>query len=69
MEGIIKEIDLKKGMVTVSTENGYSIFEIISDDNFNIGDEVNWKEENPFGDCRIYNASENEYCEVYFQNH
>ncbi len=69
MKGVIAKIELNKGLVTVSTEDGFSIFEILTNDNFDVGDEVHWKEENPFGDCRIYNISQDEYCEVYFQNH
>lgn len=69
MEGIIKKIDLGKGLVTVLTETGNSIFEIISDDNFEIGDELKWEAHNPLGDCRVYNITQNESSEVYFQNH
>lgn len=44
MTGVISKIVIKRGLVTVSTEIGFSIFEILSDHNFDIGDEVQWKE-------------------------
>lgn len=70
MKGIIKRIDLNKGLVYVDTENGdNTIFEIISDDNFESGDRVFWKEHYPLGDCEIFNITKNEKSEVYFQDH
>ncbi len=70
MKGQITNINLQKGMVAVLTDTeGYSIFEILSDDNFEIGDEVVWNENHPLGDCEIDNVTQDEKQEVYFQNH
>lgn len=70
MKAIIKQIDYQKGFVYVITEdNTISIFEIISDDNFEIEDVIYWKEHNPLGHCEIKNITQNEIVEVFFQNH
>lgn len=70
MKGLIHEINWQKGMVAVLTETeNFSVFEIQSDDNFEIGDEIFWEEHRPLGDCTIKNLSKNETSEVYFQNH
>lgn len=70
MKGVISDINLQKGIVAVLTESeGYSIFEIISDDNLEIGDELNWSENLPMGTCAINNITKNEIINVYFQNH
>lgn len=68
--GTIYDINSQRGMVAVLTEtNGFSIFEMLWDDNFKKGDEVSWKGDNPLGDCKIKNHTEDEEAEVYFQNH
>ena len=70
MKGKIKDINWKKGMVSVKTETeGYSIFEILTDKNLHLGDEMNWDEVHPLGHSKIINLTTNEEFEVYFQNH
>lgn len=70
MKGTVYNINSTRGMVGVKVESGnFSVFEMLSDDNFHIGDELEWKEHNPLGDCKIKNGTENEFAEVYFQNH
>jgi hypothetical protein len=70
MKGVITDINIKKGMVSVQTESeDFSIFEILGDDNFEIGDEVEWIEEQPLGGSKITNFTQNETSDVFFQNH
>lgn len=70
MKAIVKKIDYQKGEVTVETEdNNISVFEMLSDDNFEIEDILSWKEYEPLGHCKIKNITQNEVVEVFFQNH
>lgn len=70
MQGNIYNINWQQGIVAVLTESeNFSIFEILSDDNIEIGDEVFWTENHPLGDCEIKNISKDETIQVYFQNH
>ena len=45
------------------------MFEMLSDDNFEIEDVLSWKEYEPLGHCEIKNITQNEVVEVFFQNH
>ena len=50
MRAQIDIIDWKKGVVSLTREDGgQSMFEILSADNFEIGDVIEWEEHNPFG--------------------
>lgn len=70
MKAIVKKIDYQKGEVTVETEdNNISVFEMLSDDNFEIEDVLSWKEYKPLGHCEIKNITQDEEVEVFFQNH
>jgi hypothetical protein len=70
MKGIVYKINKQRGMVVVLTgHENYSIFEMLGNDDFDIGDEVSWSKDNPLGDCDVKNISKNIIIEVYFQNH
>lgn len=70
MKGTVCAINKQRGMVAIKTEtDGFSIFELFGDDNFNLGDEISWSEDTPLGDCKVKNHTEDEFAEVYFQNH
>ena len=70
MKGTISEINFKANQVAVSTENGdFSIFELLSQSEVEVGDEVEWLENNPLGHGLIKNLNSNEEIEVFFQNH
>jgi hypothetical protein len=70
MKGIIHNINKQRAMVAVLTEQeDYSIFEMLGYDDFDIGDEVSWIEDNPSGGCEVKNISKNTTIEVLFQNH
>jgi len=70
MKGIIFDINWERGMVAVLTESeDYSVFELLSEEHLDIGDEVSWNENHPLGDCKIKNYTKNEIIEIYFQDH
>ena len=70
MKGTIYDINPKRGMVAVQTDNGdFSIFEIISANQVEIGQEVSWSGNTPTGSAMITNHGSGERFEVYFQNH
>ena len=70
MKGIIEDINSEKGMVGVKTENeGFTIFQILSDDNLHLGDELTWDEDHPLGHSDIKNLTTDEQFEVFFENH
>lgn len=70
MKAIVKKIDYQNGFVYVSTkDNNISMFELLSDDNFEIEDLLSWEEYEPLGHCKIKNITQNEIVEVFFQKH
>jgi hypothetical protein len=70
MKGEISQINLQKGIVAVLTETeGFSLFEIFTEDDIEVGDELFWSEDHPLGDCNIRNLTKNKIMHVYFQNH
>ena len=70
MKGRIVDINWKRGMVAVLTnEGGYSVFELLSTDTIEIGDEVEWKNDTSLGHTQIINKTKSDGFEVYFQNH
>ena len=57
-------------MVAVLTENGdYSIFELLSGDSVEVGEQVRWEDDTALGDELLFNLSQRSSFEVYFQNH
>jgi hypothetical protein len=69
MRGVVYKINARVGMVAVETEEDFSVFEIISSDEVEVGDEISWKEHRPLGRSEIINHTSGERFEVYFQNH
>ena len=70
MKGTIQEINQRRGMVAVLTENGdFSIFELTSEEPLEIGDAIEWKDDTSLGHTEINNLTQNRQFEVYFQNH
>lgn len=55
-------------MVAVQTDNGdYSIFEVIGGEEFEVGNEVSWREDAPLGGHEVVNRRTGERAD--FQNH
>lgn len=70
MKGTVHEINYRRGMVAILTDNGdFSIFELTSEEPLEIGDVVAWKEDTSLGHAKISNLTQNKQFEVYFQNH
>lgn len=69
MKGIVHYINQQRGIVAVITEQGYSIFEIISGDNVEVGDSVSWRDDTALGGEILTNHTQGDRYEVYFQNH
>ena len=68
MVGIVKEINIKKDMCAIQTDDGYTIIETFGDD-IDEGDTIKWVSNEPLGHEKIKNITKNEIYEVYFQNH
>lgn len=69
MNGQIAKMNLARGMVAVNTPHGYSIFEMLSENEFQVGDEVRWEDDVSHGDTLLVNESQGFSCVVYFQVH
>jgi hypothetical protein len=69
MKGEVVEINRRRGLVAVLTEDGdYSIIELLGDD-LDVGDEVAWHADSPLGGETINNMTQGVKMEVFFQNH
>ena len=70
MKGTIFRINPKRGMIAILTQNGdYSVFENTSSEEFEIGDEVSWRNDTGMGFQKITNLTSNFTTEVCFENH
>lgn len=70
MDGRIELINHKRGMVGVWTdEAGYSTFELLSDDEIEVGHVVSWEDDTANGDTMLTNHTTGYKFMVYFQNH
>jgi len=71
MKGTIMEINRTRGRVAVGSEknSSFSVFEMLANTNFQVGDELSWQDESSFGKYQIKNITQNEYAEVLFQEH
>jgi len=59
MKAIVKNVDYQKRFVYVSAEdNNISMFEIVSNDNFEIEYVLSWEEYEPSGHCEIKNSTQ-----------
>lgn len=70
MTGTISQIHAARRMVAIQTENGdFSVFELLEDAYFEIGDPVQWRNDTGLGSETLSNHRTNEQFEVFFQNH
>jgi hypothetical protein len=69
MNGIIVDINHRRGMVAIRTDHGFSILELLSGDPVEVGDQVTWKDDTALGGEILHNQTQSESYEVYFQNH
>ena len=69
MRGVVTHINQQRGMVAVSTDDGFSIVEIIEGGHFELQDEVSWNEHKPLGIANITNRTRGASFRVFFQDH
>jgi hypothetical protein len=70
MSGTVTQVNPGRAMVAVRTDNAdYSVFEVIGGEEFEIGDNVSWREDTPLGGHQVVNRRTGERADVYFQNH
>lgn len=68
--GTIKAINASRGMIGVLTEDdAYTIIEMLSDDNFEVGDNLTWSNDYGMGHTKYRNVTKGYISEVYVQNH
>ena len=68
--GRIAAINQKRGMVAIETaDDGYTIFELLSDFEIEIGDEIHWTNDYGMGHEKYTNTTKGIAEEVYVQNH
>lgn len=69
MNGTISHHNPSMGFVAVETDTGYSIFELQSEMEYEIGDTVSWQPDTACGHTVILNRTRNRATKVFFQNH
>lgn len=68
--GTVAAINSKQGMVAIATEDdGYTIVELLSSWDLEIGDTLSWKNGHSLGSEIYENISKGTKTEVYVQNH
>ena len=68
--GRVAALNPARGMVAIATEDdGYTIIELLSDFEVEIGDEITWLNGYGLGSEDYTNISKGETAEVYVQNH
>ena len=68
--GTVEATNPARGMVAVSTEDdGFTIFELLSDWNVEVGDSIAWSNGHGLGSEIYENVTKGSHAEVYVQNH
>ena len=68
--GTVARINSARGMVAISTEDdGFTIVQLLSDWELEIGDSISWKSGYGLGDELYANLSKDSSERVYVQNH
>lgn len=69
MKGTVYKMNPNRGMIAIKVaENDFTIIKA-SLSEFEIEDEVRWNTNHELGSGTIYNISQNEEVEVFFENH
>ena len=70
MRGRVYAINPQRGMVAIETENyGFTIIELLSDEDIELGDEMNWANDTGMGSETYHNRTKNQKMDVFVQNH
>ena len=68
--GIVAAMNTNRGMVAIATEDdGYTIIELLSEFELEIGDEITWENGHGLGSEIYHNLTRGTSEEVYVQNH
>jgi len=68
MQGIITHLNHNRGMYSVELSDGsYTVFELIDSNKLEKGNIISGDLEE-FGDCTLFNQTEDEHFEAYIQN-
>ena len=68
--GTVTALNPRRGMVAIeATDGGYTIIELLSPFELEIGDEVSWKNDFAMGHETYTNLTKGESEEVFVQNH
>jgi hypothetical protein len=68
--GIVAALNPRRGMIAIeATDGGYTIIELLSPFELELGDEVTWKDDFAMGHEVYTNVTKGESEEVYVQNH
>ncbi|MGO4321340.1 hypothetical protein LOY47_20325 [Pseudomonas brassicacearum] len=70
-QGVVRAINLRRGMVGVWVEEqcGYTIIEMLSSHDVELGDQLIWSDGYTMGSCQYRNITKGWVAEVYVQNH
>ena len=70
MEGVVHSMSPRRGMVAILTESaGFTIIEMLSQDDIEIGDEMSWEDDTGLGSETYTNVTKGERFDVFVQNH
>jgi hypothetical protein len=69
MRGHVFAMNPQRGMVAIETEGGFTIIELLSDDDIAIGDEMAWSDDTGLGSETYRNITKGTRMDVYVQNH
>lgn len=70
MKGTVHSMNPRRGMVAIATEgHGFTIIELLSDENLEIGDVLEWSPDTGLGEQRYRNLTKNTTFAVFAQNH
>lgn len=68
--GVVAAKNPRRGMVAIKTaDSGYTIIELLSDFDLNLGDEMTWADGYALGHETYENVTQGTREEVYVQNH
>ena len=70
MQGKIYAMNSQRGMVAIATKNqGFTIIELLSNEEFELGDEMSWQNDTGLGGQTYLNMTKKNKMDVFVQNH
>jgi len=70
-QGVVRAMNPSRGMVAIWVEEqgGYTIIEMLSSHEIDLGDQMSWADGYTMGGCQYRNLTKGWIAEVYVQNH